>query len=242
MTIDRDDRPSACRIASALILFGLAFGYVEGAVVVVIRALYEPIHAKLRPDRSPGDLFPLITVEELRREDPAHVSRLRMEIGRELATLVMLAAVPWTFARNFREWIAGFMVGFGVWDLVYYATLKGWIGWPDSLLTWDILFLLPVPWSGPVLAPMLVSTSIIVAGLILLRREEIRRPIPLRAWHWALIVLGGSIVIVSFCWDARSVALGAPPSPFPWGVFAAGEVIGLATFAHAGRSAEIESS
>ena len=51
-------------------------------------------------------------------------------MGREAATLVMLAAVPWTFARNVREWIAGFMIGFGVWDLAYYATLKLCLGWP----------------------------------------------------------------------------------------------------------------
>jgi hypothetical protein len=223
------------RTLSALILFGLAFGYVEGAIVVVLRSVYEPIHAKLRPDRSPGELFPLITLDELAKENPGHISRLRIELGREAATLIMLAAVPWTFARNIREWVAGFMVGFGVWDIAYYLTLKTCLGWPDSLLTWDILFLLPLPWSGPVLAPVLVSASIIGAGAIILRREGVGRPIPLRPWHWAFIVLGGSIVVVSFCWDGRSVAAGAMPGPFPWGVFVVGEVVGLATFASALR-------
>jgi hypothetical protein len=94
----------------------------------------------------------------------------------------------------------------------------------------------PIPWSGPVLAPVLVSISIIGAGVILLRREAIGRPIPLRPWHWTLIVLGGSIVVASFCWDGRSVAQGTMPGPFPWGVFGFGEVLGVATFLGACRS------
>jgi hypothetical protein len=148
----------------------------------------------------------------------------------------MLAAVPWAFARNVREWIAGFMIGFGVWDLTYYAGLKLWLDWPASPLTWDILFLLPVPWSGPVLAPMLVSVSIIGAGVVILSRESAGLPIPLRTWHWLAIVGGGAIVILSFCWDAQSVANGAMPGPFPWGVFALGEGVGLAAFALASWS------
>ncbi len=190
--------------------------------MVVLRSVYEPIHARLRPDRPPGDLFPLISLEELARDEPGHVHRLQVELGREAATLVMLAAVPWAFATNVRRWIAGFMIGFGVWDLAYYATLKLCLGWPDSLLTWDILFLIPLPWSGPVLAPVLVSASIIAAGTIILRREAIGRPIPLKVGHWSSILLGGSIVVASFCWDGRSVAGGAMPGPFPWVVFAAG--------------------
>jgi hypothetical protein len=230
MSPGKDDGPSLARTLAALILFGLAFGYVEGAIVVVLRSVYEPLHARLRPDRPPGELFPLITRDELRRESPDHVNLLRIEIGREAATLVMLAAVPWTFARNVRQWIAGFMFGFGVWDLAYYGTLKGCLGWPESLLTWDILFLLPMPWSGPVLAPALVSISIIAAGVILLAREANGRPVALRLWHWASILLGGSIVVASFCWDGRSVAGGAIPGPFPWPVFGIGEALGLAAF------------
>ena len=233
MNAVQGNRPSFARSLAALVLFGLAFGYVEGAVVVDLRAIYEPLHDRLRPERPPGDLFPLLSLEELRDEHPLHVQRLWVELGREFATLVMLAAVPWTFSRNFREWIAGFMVGFGVWDLIYYATLKLCLGWPESLLTWDILFLLPLPWSGPVLAPGLVSISIIGAGIVLLGREASGRPVPLRVWDWVAIVGGGLVVIVAFCWDGRSVLRGAMPGPFPWLVFAGGEAIGLAAFGRA---------
>ena len=46
---------------------------------------------------------------------------------------------------------------FGAWDLSFYATLRVLTGWPASLMTWDLLFLIPVPWVGPVLAPSIVS-------------------------------------------------------------------------------------
>jgi hypothetical protein len=218
------------RVVVALVLFGLAFGYVEGAVVVDLRAIYDPLHHKLHPEAGSDDLFPLVTLDQLRTEADDHIHRLKVELVREAATLVMLGAAPWIFARNFRQWIAGFMIGFGVWDLAYYATLKVILGWPASWLTWDILFLLPVPWSGPVLAPALVSCSIIAAGLMILRREVVGRPILLKSSHWAAILLGGLIVIVSFCWDARSVATGLMPGPFPWWVFGSGELLGLMAF------------
>ncbi len=49
------------RAVAALFLFGISFGYVEAAVVVYLRALYNPIRARLHPERNPDDLFPLIT-------------------------------------------------------------------------------------------------------------------------------------------------------------------------------------
>jgi len=125
------------RTIAALVVFGLAFGYVEGAIVTVLRTFYEPLHARLCPEQPPGDLFPLITLEELRQENPRYLRQLQIELGREAMTLVMLASVPWTFARNVHQWIAGFMIGFGVWDLAYYATLWGCLSWPESLLTWE---------------------------------------------------------------------------------------------------------
>ena len=76
----------------------------------------------------------------------------------------MLAAAGLAIAGNFRQWLAGFMISFGVWDIFYYVFLRLLIGWPESLMTWDLLFLLPVPWVGPVIAPVLVSLSMIVAG------------------------------------------------------------------------------
>ena len=230
--------PSIRRLFLALVLFGLGFGYVEGSVVVYLRGFYDPMHQRLYPQGAAGDLFPLVTLDQLKREDPAHYHRLFVELAREAATIVLLAAVPWTFCRNFREWLAGFMVGFGVWDLAYYATLKLTIGWPASWLTWDLLFLLPLPWSGPVLAPCLVSLSIIAAGWVLLWYERRRQPVLIKRWEWLGIVTGGAVVVASFCWEGSTVARGGMPTAYPWAVFWVGEMVGVLCFLRAVVRAE----
>ena len=56
------------------------------------------------------------------------------------------------------------LIVFGAWDLSFYASLKVLIGWPASLMTWDLLFLIPVPWVGPVLAPSIVSITLVPVG------------------------------------------------------------------------------
>ena len=78
---------------------------------------------------------------------------LLVDLVREFGTMVMLAAMGLAIGRNLREWFAGFMIAFGVWDIFYYVFLKVILDWPASLWTWDLLFLLPVPWIGPVIAP-----------------------------------------------------------------------------------------
>jgi hypothetical protein len=126
-----------------------------------------------------------------------------------------------------------FMIAFGVWDLVYYVGLKGMIGFPESLLSWDILFLLPVPWLGPVLAPVIVSISMIGAGLLMLHLADRGRPLEPRWCHWAGITIGALMIVVSFSKDYQQVVAGQMPEPFSWPLFAAGELLGLAALAHA---------
>jgi hypothetical protein len=226
-------RNSLWQTLAALLLFGVSFGYVEAAVVVYLGKLYEPLVRELNPERKPGDLFPLVTREQLEAADSAHLRLLKTELFREAATMVMLAAAGLAVAWNFNSWFAGFVIPFGVWDISYYVFLKVLIDWPRSLLEWDLLFLIPVPWVGPVLAPVLVSISMIVAGTILLWREWAERPVRIGWQHWAIIFLGGLIIIGAFCWDYRRVMAGEMPEPFPWWIFFAGEVIGLTGFAMA---------
>src|SRR5262245_19523992 len=83
--------PSLTRVLAALLLFGVSFGYVEAAVVVYLRALYEPVHQRLHPGRAPGDLFPVIRLDQLEAEGPEHLRRLAAELAREAMTLAMLA-------------------------------------------------------------------------------------------------------------------------------------------------------
>jgi len=216
-----------------VVLFAIAFGYVEGAVVVYLRVIYDPVRASLHPGQPAGSLLPLITLDQLREADPLHVRRLGIELGRELATMVMLVALASLATRRRGEWIAMFIISFGVWDIAYYVGLKAMIGFPASLLTWDILFLLPVPWLGPVLAPVIVSLSMIGAGFVLLAETGRGRPLQAKWFHWIAIIAGGLIIIVSFCQDYARTTAGEMPGRFNWLLFAAGEIIGLLAFAHA---------
>lgn len=221
------------RLIVGLVLFGIAFGYIEAAVVVYLRAVYEPVREQLNPEHVSGELFPLIRFDQLQSAGDQHVRQLQTELGREFAALVLLAGAALLSARNFNEWIASYIIAFGIWDIFYYMFLRLLIDWPASLLTWDVLFLLPVPWAGPVIAPMLVAAPMIAAGLLLLWRERTDRPVAFTAWHWISMIAGGLVIVISFAWDYRHLMTGGYPRPFHWPLFFAGLLLGIAAFVHA---------
>jgi hypothetical protein len=210
-------------------IFGVAFGYVEAAVVAYLRALYDPLRAQFYPGTS-GQIFPLLTIEQLRQLGPEHIRLLETELGREAATLLMVAGAALLAARKGREFVAAFLVCFGVWDITFYLFLRILLHWPSSLLTWDVLFLIPVPWTGPVIAPVLVSLSMVVSGLVLLWREYAGMPLHLRLLQWGLIVLRGVLIVAAFVWDFRNTGSGGSPRSFNWALFVAGEAIGTSSF------------
>jgi hypothetical protein len=111
---------------------------------------------------------------------------------------------------------------FGTWDLAYYAGLKLFLDWPASLLTPDILFLIPKVWVGPVLAPMLVAATWVAAGL---RFHGIRpRDLGLGPLEVTGLAAGCAIILASFL-----IQVGTPERPgFLWSVFAAGYGLGAA--------------
>ena len=217
------------RVAAGLILFGISFGYVEASVVVYLRAVYDPLRVQLRPDRPAGDLFPLISPVQLRKAAPERFWLLSVEIGREAATIVMLASAALIAGRS--AWLPAFAIAFGTWDLAFYAFLRVLLHWPSSIMTWDILFLIPVPWVAPVLAPSIVSMTIICAGLVALTR-----PVRVRPWHWVAMTAGGALILLSFMWDWQNLLAGGLPRPFAWTVFGAGELLGVAAFMRAWMS------
>lgn len=230
-------RPASSRPACVLLglyLFGMGFGFVEAVVVVDLRALLGPTIARV-DDRTSDELFPMIPVDRLRGEDPTVGRLMRIETWREAATMVLLAGVGLSAGRTFVGRFSAFVVGFGVWDLVYYLSLRLLLGWPASVWTWDILFLIPVPWAAPVLAPAIVAATMVLAGSIVIAEEAAGRAFRISPRDWLAIVAGGLVLIASFCWDWRNIAAGGLPSPFPWAVFAVGEVLGLGGFAHAWR-------
>ena len=113
------------------------------------------------------------------------------------------------------------------------------IGFPASLLTWDILFLMPVPWLGPVLAPALVALTMIVAGIIVLAETARGRPWQATAWHWAAVLAGAVIIVVSFTKDYGQTMAGKMPERFSWLLFGAGLLLALLAFVHALRRAVV---
>ena len=115
-------RPAPSRPASVLAglyLFGIGFGFVEAVVVVDLRAILGPKVDRI-VGHSSDDRFPMIPFDRLVKDDPSAARLLRIELLREAATLVTLAGVGLAAGRSFIGRFAAFLVGFGVWDLVYY--------------------------------------------------------------------------------------------------------------------------
>jgi len=206
-----------------VIAWSIAFAYVEAAVVEYLRALYYPL-------AKDGFDFPILTLAQLQGLGREHVQRLFIELARELATLVMLAAVGFMAGRNRREALAHFMIAFGVWDIFFYLWLKLFLNWPAGLMTWDLLFLLPVPWVGPVITPLIISVALILSGLIVLYFEFKGRPLSSEWADWALMIAGGAVVITAFCWDYSNIMEGGFPNPFNWPLFGAGLALSSITF------------
>jgi hypothetical protein len=215
------------------VLFGVAFGYLEAAVVSYLRVLHESARQHFHPGRQPDDLFPLLTLDQVRAAGESKT--LAIEIGREAATMLMLAAVALAVARNFGQWTAAFVIAFGVWDITFYLFLKLLLGWPASLLTWDILFLIPVPWVAPVLAPALVAATMIAGGMWRLWQDAAGRRTRNGMLNGIGIVTGGLVIILSFTLDYRNIAAGGSPLPFHWTVFAAGLATGIVSLAVGSR-------
>lgn len=189
-------------------IFGLAMGYLEAVVVVYLREIYYP----------GGFRFPLV---------PISVRDLWVEIGREAATLVMLLTIGMLSGKSARRRFAFFLLVFGVWDIAYYLFLKLILGWPAGLGVPDILFLIPVPWVGPVWAPLILSVSMIVLSLVILGGESEAR-VPRLARSLYLLIPGAVVVILSFTLGSLSRAgasVSAEPAHFAGWLFGVGELL-----------------
>jgi hypothetical protein len=120
------------------------------------------------------------------------------EVIREAATVIMLVTVAVLAVRNRISRFALFIFAFAVWDLFYYIYLALLLGWPASLLTWDLLFLIPVAWAGPVLAPVINSLTMILLAVLILHYRSGNELFTLSRFEWFLLVLGSFIVIIAY--------------------------------------------
>jgi len=194
-----------------LTLFGLTFGYIESAVVTYLRALYYP----------EGFCFPLKLMP---------FSILITELLRELATMVVLSTVAIITGVSLLEKFSYFIYSFAIWDISYYIWLKLILNWPSSLFTWDILFLIPVPWTGPILAPIIVSLTFIVIAIGLVNSQNKGYLIRITKSDILLAVFAIFFVFVSFIWNFPMVVKSGNPGDYPWGIFLIGQLFGWITF------------
>jgi len=197
--------------------FAVAFAWVETAVVLYLREKY--FHGSF--------YFPIFIKWEDGKLVIDHI--MRVELGREIATILMLASVGCMAGKNAWQKFSFFMIAFGIWDIFYYIWLWVAIRWPESLMTWDLLFFVPLPWVGPVITPALIALVMVVAGTLIIYFDDKGIPIRWRWYDWAIILGCGFLMIVAFCWDWRNIiqkegaahvspVLGMP-NPFAWWLY-----------------------
>jgi len=188
--------------------FAVAMAWVEAAVVYDLRVLVD----RLEP-YQPNPL-------------PIAGALGNIELGREVATLVMLAAVGALAGVTLRTRLAYLAIAFGVWDIFYYLFLKVMYGWPRSPFDWDILFLLPLPWWGPVIAPVSIAVLMLVWGT-LATASPVPPPVSRsEARLWPAAALGAVLALYVFMADAlRAAPQGIEavrmvlPATFNWPLF-----------------------
>jgi hypothetical protein len=192
-----------------VVIYAAAMAWVESAVVFYLRSMIDRIEPH-QPDPFPslGGGFGWV------------------ELVREFATLVMLGAVGFLAGRTLRARVGYAVIAFGVWDICYYVFLKMMCGWPHSLLDWDVLFLLPMPWWGPVLAPVLISLLMIFWGTLASQFERAEAA-PLSNWRaWVLNLIGTALALYVFMADTLAAVprdlqavCNVVPEKFNWPLF-----------------------
>jgi len=193
---------------AVVVIYAAAMAWVESAVVFYLRTMIDRI------DPYQPDPLPVMS-----GFGPA-------ELVREAATLLMLFAVGVLAGWTWRSRLGYAAVAFGVWDICYYLFLKVLSGWPHSLFDWDILFLLPLPWWGPVLAPVLIALLMIAWGTLTCWFEQAPPFLLSDLAAWGMNSAGCALALYVFMADTMRVAgQGAEavrvvlPERFNWPLF-----------------------
>ena len=186
-----------------VVVFAIAMAYLESAVVVYLRAMYG-IKDLVRDTNMVIDAYTFI------------------EIGREAATIIMLFMVGLITGNNWKKKISFAILSFGIWDVFYYFWLYVFIQWPKSLFEWDILFLIPLPWWGPVIAPVIISLLLIVISYLIIIETNFK----ITHFDWAVYGISVLIILYTFMEDSIKVIVfnsgdltEVRPTNFNWIVF-----------------------
>jgi hypothetical protein len=192
-------------------IFSISMGFVESAVVVYLRRIYYP----------EGFSFPL---------KPLIDNLIEVEVLREAASIFMLLSAAALAGKKIWERFAYFLFCFGVWDIFYYVWLKVLINWPLTIFDWDILFLMPMPWIGPVIAPVTISMLMIFFGLFIIYsfyKGYDFKPILISR---ILVLVGTGFIIFSFLRDTGATLRQQPPQPYLYGFLFIGAILYTAAF------------
>jgi len=205
-----------------VVVFAIGMAWVEAATVYYLRVMVD------RLDPYQANPLPMSGILE------------QVELVREAATLVMLLTVGMLAGRTGRARLGYTAIAFGVWDIAYYVFLKVICDWPKSLFDWDVLFLLPLPWWGPVLAPVCIALLMIVWGTLVSQRA-VRSPARSVASTlcWRLNWIGIGLALYVFMADSLRTAHEAMeatgtvlPTAFNWSVFVVALALMAAPVAH----------
>ena len=207
-----------------VILFAIAMAWVESAVVVYLRGPVDRI-IPYQPDPLPA----LFTADWI-------------EVAREAATMVMLFTVGWLAGQTWHGRLGYSFLIFGAWDIFYYVFLRLMCGWPQSLLDWDLLFLIPLPWWGPVISPMLIAGLFVIGGILAAISERRQSPVWPRGWVMILSIAGAGLALYAFM-EAALKAAGQGeqvirqvlPTTFNWPMYAIGVLLMAAPIIDMGR-------
>jgi hypothetical protein len=189
--------------------FAIAMAWVEAASVFYIRALVGRV--------EPYQHNPL----------PIDAALGYVELWREAATLVMIGTLGALAGRTWRHRAGYAALAFGAWDIFYYVFLRLISGWPRTLLDWDILFLLPLPWWGPVLAPVSIALLMMTWGTLATQSHNRAADARWTVLTGVLAGVGIAIALAIFMIDAwralpggREAVLQVLPTTFNWRLFA----------------------
>jgi hypothetical protein len=191
-----------------VVAFAIGMAWVESASVYYLRTVVDRI--------EPYQANPL----------PMRGVLGQVELIREAATLVMLSTLGMLAGAIWRTRLAYAAIAFGVWDIFYYIFLRLICGWPRSLFDWDILFLLPLPWWGPVLAPVSIALLMILWGTYVTQSPGLSQPTAEKRAVWGLSALGIALALYVFMADSisqvqqgRDVSAWVLPTEFNWPIF-----------------------
>jgi hypothetical protein len=184
-------------------LFGVAFGFVEASVVVYLRAVYYP----------EGFTWPLKVISN---------EHLTVELLREAATIVMLAAIGIVAGKKGWQRFGYFLIAFGVWDIFYYVWLKVVLNWPASLTDWDVLFLIPLPWIGPVISAAAIALLMTICGIDIVVRTALQKHFRPTMLTWLAAILATAVILYSFMYDTDATLRSALPRPYRYELLAVG--------------------